>query len=185
MQEILIQTTTINHLLQSAWDPQTVESYCRSCKNYDVHFSCPHHYFHIPDYLKQFRYALVVAHAIGIDSTQPETLAKHFHSFKQRLDQVLFKHEFEFPGSQAIIPGQCQICQPACETTSLASCPHPDLMRYSFESLGFDVSSMLKIHFDKILTFTEDQVQLVYGYLLQEPLSEDQLEQLRGWLYVD
>lgn len=179
---ILSHTTTIDHLLESCWDLTAVESYCQSCKNFDVHFSCPQHQFHIPDYLKRFNHALVVAHAIPVDQAQPGTLAEKFYRHKQRLDRVLLNYESNIAGSISLIAGQCQNCQPACEESHLPACPNPDLIRYSFESLGFNVSAILQLYFDKKLSFKDDTVQLVYGYLLNQPLSDIQWHQLKGLL---
>lgn len=179
---LFIHTTTVDHLLNTAWDLKQVESDCMQCKNYDVHFSCPHHEFNIPDYLHQYQYALIVSHAIPIDQARPMTLDDTFYFHKKHLDWVLVHHESDMPGSMAIIPGPCQNCQPTCETSHFTVCPNPDLLRYSYESLGFDVSTILKVYFDKELTFSNDQVQFVYGYLLQSPLSQQQLADLKGQL---
>lgn len=179
---ILIHQTSIDHLLDTSWDPATIEAYCKICKNYNVHFSCPHHDFHIPDFLRRYDHVLVAAHAIPIDQTQPGTLEEHFYSNKTRLDQQLLSLENMIPESQALIAGQCQNCQSACELSQLSSCPKPDLLRYSFESLGFDVAALLKLYFDKELTFNDQEVILVYGFLLSKPLDKDQLAFVKGQL---
>lgn len=174
--------TSIDHLLDTAWDHDTIETYCRACSNYDVHFSCPHHDFSIPDFLHRYQSVLVASHAIAIDPAQPGTLDDHFYSNKTRLDQLLLSLEKTIRGSKALIAGPCQNCQPSCDTSHLPSCPQPDLLRYSFESLGFDVAALLKSYFDKELTFNQEEVILVYGLLLAEPLADKQIDRLKGAL---
>lgn len=169
---LFIHTTTVDHLLNTAWDLKQVESDCMQCKNYDVHFSCPSHAFSILEYVHQFKYALVAVQSIAFDLSGPMTLAEHFQQYKSCIDPVLMSLESESDGARAMLPGPCQNCLPDCESGYLADCPNPDLMRYSYESLGFDVATMIRAYFDMDLSFEPNQVQLVYGYLLHDPLPD-------------
>lgn len=179
---ILTHICSVDDLIQSSWDLETVSGYCRSCEFYQRNFSCPPQQFDILQYLKPFNRVLLVAHELALDPARPMSLAEHFYSRKQCIDQRLMQLEKQYPQNLVLLPGQCQNCQPSCGTSGLAGCAQPELKRYSLESLGFNVATLLNTYFDKELTFTEDRVILVYAILLRDTPDSDTIEQWKGYL---
>ncbi len=58
---------------------------------------------------------------------------------KGRVTEELLARERCIPGSLLLSAGSCHICSEGCTRAGNQSCRHPDLMRYSVESLGGNV----------------------------------------------
>lgn len=164
------------HLMETSWDLESVEAYCEMCSKYNVHFSCPHHEFHIPDYLSPYPHALIVVQSFRDALSSNRTFKQRFLHYRTCIDQALMRTEKHLDGSKVLLPGQCRNCMDDCHHTDADTCYHPELIRYSYESLGFNVDSMLRHYFNKKLTFTEGELIYVYGLLLKKPLDMMQLD---------
>ena len=61
--------------------------------------------------------------------------------------KTLLEIENEVDGVIGLIPGNCPICETqglACARKTNEPCRHPGMMRFSLESLGFNVADLLK-----------------------------------------
>lgn len=114
--------------------------YCKECKNYDSVWSCPSYNFNPEDYWRQFSQLLVVARKIifGPEVDIPRSY-EIMLEVKEDMSKELYEMEKEFPGSVSLSAGSCSMCKDGCTRPSGQPCKHPDLMRYSIESIGGNV----------------------------------------------
>jgi predicted metal-binding protein len=152
----------IKTLIDASYEPLRVLGYCKSCPNYNRNYSCPDHAFSTEHYLNRFEYALIVKHSLML----PQGLlqADFFLSSRRRIDPLLMKLENHFQ-AEALLPGCCHNCHTDCSKLTFEDCCHPELRRYSLESLGIDINKMLQAFFAVPLQFLDDRITLVYGFL--------------------
>ena len=115
---------------------------CKVCPNYNNVWSCPPYDFDPMDYWNSFKRILVAGYQITFqgEHTQ-ETMTETLWDVKQKLAEELYELK-EFPGSQSLSAGTCQICK-SCSKQEGAPCRFPDKMRYSIESIGGNVGKTI------------------------------------------
>ena len=116
---------------------------CKVCPNYNNVWSCPPYDFDPMDYWNSFERILIAGYQITFqgEHTQ-ETMTETLWDVKQKLAEELYELEKEFPGSQSLSEGTCQICK-SCSKQEGAPCRFPDKMRYSIESIGGNVGKTI------------------------------------------
>ena len=116
---------------------------CKVCPNYNNVWSCPPYVFDPMDYWNSFERILVAGYQIIFQGEQTqETMTETLWDVKQKLAEELYELEKEFPGSQSLSAGTCQICK-SCSKQEGAPCRFPDKMRYSIESIGGNVGKTI------------------------------------------
>ena len=85
---------------------------CKACPSYNNVWSCPPYDFDPMDYWNSFERILVAGYQITFqgEHTQ-ETMTETLWDVKQKLAEELYELEKEFPGSQSLSAGTCQICK--------------------------------------------------------------------------
>jgi predicted metal-binding protein len=152
-------------LLEAAYKPDVVEQYCLQCPNYESNFSCPSHDFSTGLYLQRYPSALLIMHTLpAIPGVDP---LEDFFSYREQIDPVLMTFERLFFG-EALLPGCCHNCSDDCSALDAQACLNPTVRRYSLESLGVDINSMLEYYFDTTLTFQDERLVFVYGFFLKD-----------------
>ena len=147
-------------LMQHYRDVQRVRAYCQQCPLFGRMWSCPPHYaVDIEPLFRNFDTAEL--HATLIKFT-PEAIAncqgaaesrasatRAIDATWQQLLPWLYEQERVVPGSR-LMAGRCRLCSPTpCTRLHGEPCRHPEQMRQSLESAGFDVvaiaSQLLRI----------------------------------------
>ncbi len=132
-------------------DAEKYKAYCRACPNYNTRWSCPPLTFDAEEELAKYRHVAVVALKMTYDedtikqadtaekikSVTWDTLMKEKAKMEERLGGV----EAEITGSRGLSSGGCHRCT-VCTRTEGKPCRFPDKMRYSLDSLGFDLSAI-------------------------------------------
>lgn len=175
IQHTLLETTV---LLEASLDEPRVFSYCEACPDYGLNPSCPKHSFKTTEYLKTYPYVLVVLHTFTKDDSLDT--AQSFYRKRSLVEPLLMKLESTETHPVAVISGSCNNCVNDCNKTT--GCFNPDLLRYSFESLGFDVSIITEEFFQQELSFDCDQLMMVYGLLFKDHPSPEQIFELENML---
>ncbi len=115
--------------------------YCKKCPNYEKIWACPSYDFNPEDYWKEYDELLVVARKI-IFGTDVDMARSHeiMLEVKADMSRELYEMEKDYPGSVSLSAGSCDLCkEEGCTRLSGQPCRHPELIRYSIESLGGDV----------------------------------------------
>lgn len=148
---------------------------CRECPNYDKRWSCPPYGFSVEGFWKQYTSILLYEVKVPISR---ELLGKSYEQeelnaingvliapVKEQMMHDLLEMERQNSGSRALYAGTCELCE-SCYKVSGESCKHPELMRYSIESLGGNVAQAVKFYFDDEILWAKDGKLPEYYVLL-------------------
>ena len=130
-------------------DIPRMHSYCRQCPNFGAVWSCPPYDFDLEQLWQRFRRLRLLGLKLVFF---PELLARTYaadeldrllhdalYREREQLESELFALEVANPGSLALLPGSCRRCGEG-NCTRPQPCRHPQLVRYSLEAIGGDVS---------------------------------------------
>lgn len=168
-----IRVVSVDNLIENAFKPHIVHDYCSKCPNYSMHFSCPSHNFSIPAFLANYSHVMIISHRL-------DARLDEYSYYRDLIDPLLMAHESKFTG-QALLAGVCRNCD-FCFEDGAQICHNPQLLRYSLESLGFDIARLLQVYFKQELDFDERRLQLVYGMLLKSAPDQIALMEFKGEL---
>ena len=186
--EVFVKKTTLTDLKENYCDREKFESFCRECRNYGQVWSCPPYDFSIEEYLKEYNYIYITGVKIIFDENTLEKVntsekinnytTETLFVMKNKLLDIMLQMEKIYPDSRGLSAGGCKICED-CSRKSNISCKHPELMRYSLESLGFDVGKISSniLNFElKWATATRlpDYFSLITGLMTKEQISNFQ-----------
>ena len=94
---------------------------------------------------------------------------------RQAWDSRLWQAEAAHPGSLALYGGSCRLCRQC--TRPSQPCRHPERMRLSLESIGFDVAGMADQLLGCPMLWAGERLPayylLVYALLSPEPIPPD------------
>lgn len=183
--EIYIKPSTIKELKNNFWDIEKFEGFCKQCRNYGKLWSCPPYNFSIEEYVDRYKYVYIVGVKIVFDEDTLSSIntkekisnytTETLHFMKNKIMNEMLKLEKLYPNSTSLSAGGCNLCE-NCSKLKNVQCIHPDLMRYSLESLGFDVGGVSS----KLLNFelkwaTEtrlpDYFSLIAGIMTNEEIT--------------
>lgn len=135
------KTVKVDDYLKNYVNVEEFLGYCRNCKNYEKVWSCPSYDFNPEDYWKEYDELLVVARKIIFDEDVDIPGSYEIMlEVKQDMSRELYEMEKAYPGSVSLSAGSCNLCEKdGCNRLVGEPCRHPDLMRYSIESIGGDV----------------------------------------------
>jgi predicted metal-binding protein len=129
---------------------------CEECRNYGADWACPPFDFDPGEYAGRYSHAYVVvvkwthgAETLAANDTAEKSASysrELFRDGKARMLTLLRRLESEWPGSTAVSAGGCGLCA-ECSRVRKEPCPHPDRIRHSLESLGFDLTAIAKDFF--------------------------------------
>lgn len=183
--EIYIKPSTIEELKNNFWNIEKFEGFCKQCRNYGKLWSCPPYDFSIEEYVDRYKYIYIVGVKIVFDEDTLSSIntkekisnytTETLHFMKNKIMNEMLKLEKLYPNSTSLSAGGCNLCE-NCSKLKNEKCIHPDLMRYSLESLGFDVGGVSS----KLLNFelkwaTEtrlpDYFSLIAGIMINEEIT--------------
>lgn len=134
-------------------DVDTFLECCRVCPNYDKVWSCPSYDFDVLSYWRKYKTLELTAVKIIFDEEhagkaftkeeQDKILAQSLRVEKEKLSEMLWEKEKEFPGSISLSAGSCNLCHGNCTRPDENACRFPEKMRYSIESIGGNVGLTL------------------------------------------
>lgn len=137
-------------------DAEKFIGYCRSCAQYHTSWACPPFDFDTDAYLAGYRNVMIVATKLTLrlrktnDREAKRASQAMIRQERKRLDAALLSMERHYPGSRSCFAGTCLLCEgETCTRPAGLPCRHPERIRPSLESLGFDIgrtcSEMLHI----------------------------------------
>lgn len=191
-----------------AYKPEETYAGCKTCSNYGFNYSCPDLPYTADEYLKDYNYVIFALAEIHTESIQDDmnywevsdfpskVLTNHlkrldnkevelssavatylYNQAKDIMTDRLLKME-EDMDVLGLPPGSCTRCN-ECLKEIGKPCVHPDKIRHSIEALGFLVSDIYKIFFDKELGWSKgklsDIVHSCNVIFAKEPLTEEDI----------
>ncbi|SDG72899.1 DUF2284 domain-containing protein [Propionivibrio dicarboxylicus] len=161
------------------YDVNRIQGYCRDCGMYGKFWSCPPFDSQPLAALPEWTHAVLIMWQTAVSTPDDmNALIAQFQAARRHLGEILIG--CERPGTTAIIAGQCFGCSD-CVRARGADCCAPARMRYSLESLGFDVSTLTEELLGHRLAWaadkTPDTLTLVGALLCANCDSARHLEQ--------
>ncbi len=163
--------------------------FCKSCRNYGTRWSCPPLHIEASQYLAPYnRVWILGAQTIFtpqtiLEADTPEKIKEVTREtlgpVKKALCETLLELEQKIPGSRSLFVGGCEHCTP-CARTQNQPCLHPELMRYSLDALGFDLSALTSDLLGIELQWAKESLPpyytLINGFLLPAKAMETKEE---------
>lgn len=130
-------------------DSEQFIEYCKVCPRYGNLWCCPPHRENTDAVLAPFKYVYLVGIRTEVPEslrdmiTDPQTIGEMAEFItkdcRRFVDSVMLGLEKAIPQSMSFHAGRCYRCE-YCARLFGKECNHPDLMRPSLESYGFDVA---------------------------------------------
>jgi predicted metal-binding protein len=135
-------------------DVERIRQYCLACPSYGNSWACPPFDFDLTSVTDGFKTVTLMASIIEFDeATRAACLrakAKSRQVASTAMAEVwktllphLLEMERETPGSRCFT-FRCSLCPEGCTRPEGKPCRHPDKMRHSLESVGFDIVAMAR-----------------------------------------
>lgn len=153
------------------------------CKNFSQKWSCPPHsptfsaIAHTWSHLYVVYIRAPMAPFGNIKNKYLQIKAAN-SMLKSRADKFV-RHLAAQHHGRYISTGSCRLCKP-CKIKMNTPCAHPDLMAYSFEALGIDVSALVDHCFTTPLLWYKDGCVPMYSSVVCGLLSNQKVK-LEKW----
>lgn len=146
-------------------------AFCKDCHNYNTLWSCPPLQIDANQFLQSFNYIYIIGvkviyhpETIKLANT-PEKVKEitmlTLREVKKKLANELLALEAQIPGSISLASGGCHICR-RCSRLDSLPCNHPEKMRYSLDSFGFDLTAITSDLLQIDLKWTKDRLPEYY-----------------------
>lgn len=158
-------TIAAEEFVQRYRDVERIRQYCLQCPGYGKTWSCPPFDFNPRSVSDGFRTATVMGTTIEFDeqtrascknAEQSSVIGREaMQEVWKTLQPRLYEMERETPGSRCFT-FRCSLCPEGCTRPEGKPCRHPELMRHSLESVGFDIVAMARDLLDIELEWSSD-----------------------------
>lgn len=146
-------------------DVERIREYCLQCPGYGKAWNCPPFDFDARTVSDGFKTVRLMATIIEFDEPTRAACKSPEQAMevgKQAMEEVwktllprLYGMERETPGSRCFT-FRCVLCPEGCTRPEGKPCRHPELMRHSLESVGFDIEAMTRDLLDLHLEWSKD-----------------------------
>lgn len=181
----------MNKLMDEYYNLDRTRKFCYECPSFNKNWSCPDYDFEEKEWLNRYRYVYLIGKEYHIprEDRQKVIGVAKVGDYALRAMKVLkvsaFKDlialEKKVPNSMALMPGNCIVCeitedQKCTKELGDEPCRHPEVLRFSLESLGFDVDSIMKFEIGLYLQWPKEgrlpeKLCGVMALMTQEPID--------------
>lgn len=177
----IVKRICLNELIKNCLDTENIIKYCRECKNYNNIWSCPPYSFNALDLFEKYRYAYIIAYKIYINKSRNnngyDLINNIIVEVRKSKEPSLLLIEKKYKNSYVLYAGSCILCED-CLRKCNKECIHKDSMRYSLESLGFDVQKISKEFLDIEIKWATDGKLPEYFTLISGILTNSIIDEL-------
>lgn len=134
-------------------DVERFEAFCKQCPSYGRVWSCPPFDFDARSVSDGFKTVILMGTVIEFDeqtraacTTAEQSSAVSREAMEgvwKDLLPHLYEKECDTPGSRCFT-FRCVLCPEGCMRPEGKPCRHPEMMRHSLESVGFDIVAMTR-----------------------------------------
>lgn len=134
-------------------DVERIRTFCEQCPSYGKVWTCPPFDFDPRNVSDGFKTVTLMASTIEFDEQTRaacKTAEQASATGREAMEQVwktllpqLYEMECNTPGSRCFT-FRCSLCPEGCTRPEGKPCRHPDKMRHSLESVGFDLVTMTR-----------------------------------------
>lgn len=175
-----VQTVdTSSLLLEKYLDISSLKNCCKAgCQNYGLKWSCPPF---APPYDKFVKnYDLIKVILLKAEMSQFSYIKNDYLKIKaanmilkSRIDKTL--RHFKNLDTNYISTGSCRLCK-RCKRKENLPCAHPEMMSYSFESMGINVCEMTEDLFNMELLWYSKKHLPTYTCVVAGLLSKVEID---------
>ena len=134
-------------------DVERIGAFCQQCPGYGKTWSCPPFDFDPRTQSDGFSQVMLMGTTIEFDEetrTACKTAEQSTATGREAIQEVwktllprLYEMERNTPGSRCFT-FRCMLCPEGCTRPEGKPCRHPEKMRHSLESVGFDIEAMTR-----------------------------------------
>jgi len=144
--------------LSGYYRPDEVLGYCKACPGYGRNWSCPPHAVDVETLFRTYRYACIIGAKVRLtDFNDRDDALAHYHTRRRILNERLLDIESDLSAAHVLFSGNCNLCRTCCRKDG-RTCIQTDKMRYSLESLGYDVAGVCEAFLDYRLRWDRGQM---------------------------
>ncbi|MGN0709812.1 MAG: DUF2284 domain-containing protein [Anaerovoracaceae bacterium] len=172
---------TIKEYTEKYVETEFILTKCQQCGGYGTSWSCPPFARDALDYWNQYSMFIILCQKVLFNGNDkiayrksPVEIKSHTDEFDKKkegvfdinlvldehvkaLNDELFEMEKLYPGSKALISGQCSYCgKNNCSRLRGEPCVSPENMHHSVESLGGNVVATIKDYFGFDIKWVEN-----------------------------
>lgn len=167
--EVLTKTISVKDFMENYYEPVKFLEACKMCPSYGKVWSCPPRKIATTDLVKD--YSKVILSIVKVVYSEedraysrtltPEELEHYktdtYGTVKKLFNETLLAVEMLIPGARIVAAGECRHCN-VCARVDGKPCRFPEKMRYSFSSLGINITEMVKRELDVDLLWSAGEV---------------------------
>ena len=182
--QVFNKLAKLEDLYINNYDKGRFFGYCKECNSYNNNYSCPPFDEETDNLLDSYDFMNIFVIKIIFSSDEiKENIGKKkiieyttniLTPVKQKAHDGLIGFEKEYDHTLYLGMGSCKICD-ECERKYGRECIYPERVRPSPESLGFDITGILKDCFDIEIKWSKDSLPEYYT-LLSGLLSKNYIE---------
>lgn len=184
----------IDRLISEYFNPGKVRRNGSQAAYVGKRYSNPPFSFKEQDFLNKFKYLYPIGREFEIprEDRQKVIGTSNVNTYKRQITEAinlqswndLIRFEQEHPGTLALVPGPCQVCErthEGCNRPKNQPCRHMDLMRFSLEGLGIDADTMAKFEMGLLPKWPDDgklpqKLTAVMGILSNELIPMEEIK---------
>ena len=146
-------TVPADEFIRDYRDVERIRQYCLQCPGYGKAWNCPPFDFDPRTVSDGFKTVKLMATVIEFDEMTRaacKTAEQSAEMGREAMQEVwktllprLYEMERQSPGSRCFT-FRCVLCPEGCTRPEGKPCRHPELMRHSLESVGFDIVAMMR-----------------------------------------
>ncbi len=146
-------TVPADEFIRDYRDVERIRQYCLQCPGYGKAWNCPPFDFDPRTVSDGFKTVKLMATVIEFDETTRaacKTAEQSAEMGREAMQEVwktllprLYEMERQLPGSRCFT-FRCVLCPEGCTRPEGKPCRHPEMMRHSLESVGFDIVAMMR-----------------------------------------
>jgi len=168
--KLSFEAKRVEYLMEEYFNRDKVLDECKACPNFAKYWSCAPYTFDEAIFLKQFKFMHIIGRQFAVPWEDIRNIRDQdaINAYcKEKLEAVkvmtwktLLQIEDEVEGAMRLIPGNCPICEVqgvACARKKNEPCRNPKLLRYSLESLGFNVVDLVKYEVGMTIEWPQNQ----------------------------
>ena len=164
-----MKTFQLKHLFDLYHQPDVIYEYCKSCEHYNKNHSCPDHEEN--PLLKFNENDLITIYLLKASYSADSDLALEYRITRHALDRSIKAFSMATE-SEALFPGRCLICDP-CKKVLGLPCSYRGRMKYSLETLGFNLDELVKNEFDTELTWDQPEITYIFAVIHRDEITKD------------
>lgn len=180
--ELKVAYLTIEDFKEGYLDVERILGYCKACPRFSKSWSCPSFDFDVVEFWNAFKGIYIVARKVYIDEDVRNrkdldllSLSDEIYT-KIKNDLTLDLLKFKKEGYTVLSGGHCNFCD-RCKRLDNLPCNKKELLTYSIESLGGDVTRIInELLYEKVQWASEGRLPAYYitcGGLLTRYLEGD------------